>query len=188
MSEKHLSQLDLQKLYNKEVKLRGKKEILKTLVEQKPESEYEIKNSVFLSHSHLDKTIVEKAAILFKNIRLGVYIDWLDSSLPSQTNHQTATTIKYKIDNCKKFIFLATYNALKSKWCNWELGLAYASRGEKDFAVLPVESRAGRWPGNEYLNLYPEIRIQGIDDLDINTIQVNMPSGTEVSLNDWLIL
>jgi len=187
MESNFISQVDLSTLYSQEIKSKGKNGIKETLNKKKPLEEQEIRNSIFLCHSHLDKTIVEKVSILFERMHVGMYIDWMDLTMPRETNHITAKTIKSRIEQCKKFIFLATYNALKSKWCNWELGLAYASRIDNDFAILPIETKSGKWLGNEYLNLYPVIKIEGrIEDIVVNHVKVFSTNGKEMEFLDWL--
>lgn len=186
---KHLSQTDLEKIYKAEVKKVGIhrfEEVKKNLrnniikVDEQP--------TMFLCHSHIDKTIVNKVLALFNTLGVNIYIDWMDSSLPRETDKNTGSIIKQKIENSDKFLFLATYNALRSKWCNWELGLAYSAKGETDFAVLPIESKSGKWSGNEYLALYPEMQIEldRIEALTAEDIAINFYGDKKVSFNNWL--
>ena len=190
MATKHLSQNDLDIVYKKELKKIGKQgfeEIRKDI--QEKSKEHESKNSIFLCHSHLDKTIVNKMLALFQGLNVDLYIDWMDDNLPSQTDKNTASAIKTKIDESQKFLFLATYNALRSKWCNWELGLAYSSKGENDFAVLPIESKSGKWLGSEYLQLYPEMQINSLDRggaITEKDIQINFYNERVIDFKSWL--
>lgn len=184
---KHISQSDLSNIYAKEVRKNGVRSIEELLQENKREANYDISNSVFLSHSHLDKTVVKKMAVLFKALQTSVYVDWEDVSMPEITDQVTASTIKHKIQHCKKFLFLATYNALRSKWCNWELGLAYATRNELDFAIMPIETKTGKWTGNEYLALYPEVSFEGgFEDIEPSRINVSLVGGERIDFLNWL--
>jgi len=78
------------------------------LYETKQLNMYLANSSVFLSHSHPDKEFVEKAVVFLRQIGIGVYVDWMDSSMSSITNAETANKIKDKIKLCRKFILLAT--------------------------------------------------------------------------------
>lgn len=190
MATRHLSQSDLDLVYKKELKQIGKQgfeEFRKEIQEKskKPEA----KNSIFLCHSHLDKTIVNKMLALFQGLNVDLYIDWMDDSLPSHTDKNTASAIKTKIAESQKFLFLATYNALRSKWCNWELGLAYSSKGENDFAILPIESKSGKWLGSEYLQLYPEMQINSLDQevtITEKDIRINFYNERVIDFRSWL--
>lgn len=185
---KHLSQNNLDQLYREEVKKIGKEGIEEIKKSQREKRNSNENKTIFLCHSHLDKTIVNKMMILFDNLEIELYIDWMDVNMPELTNRDTASIIKDKIDKSHKFIFLATYNALRSKWCNWELGLAYSSKGENDFAILPIESRSGKWTGNEYLQLYPEMQIDlmNFDSLTASDIKISFYEKRIIDFNEWL--
>src|ERR1700748_552330 len=65
--------------------------------------------SVFLSHSHNDKDVIEQAKIFFENLGISVYVDWADKTMPESTNGVTAQKIKNQIiGGNEKFILLAT--------------------------------------------------------------------------------
>ena len=66
-------------------------------------------------------------------------------------------------------LLLATYHGLRSKWCNWELGIADSIKKSSNLAILPIESKSGNWKGNEYLQLYPEMKF-GVSDLELLTV------------------
>lgn len=54
------------------------------------------KTTIFLSHSHLDKDIVEQAKFLFEGLGISIYVDWADETMPEKTNGITALKIKLK--------------------------------------------------------------------------------------------
>lgn len=112
---------------------------------------------VFLSHSHQDADIVEAAARLLAEQGVGVYIDWMDPGMPSETSPATAARIKQKIGANRKFALLVTENSRSSKWVPWELGCADGVRGLDHMAILAVEDRVGALNGSEYLGLYAQI-------------------------------
>src|ERR1035437_9056143 len=69
--------------------------------------------SIFLSHSHNDKDVIEQAKIFFENIGISVYIDWADKTMPESPNGSTALKIKNQIINGNdKFVLLATNDAV----------------------------------------------------------------------------
>lgn len=113
--------------------------------------------SIFLSHSHNDKDLVEGVVRYFGALGLSVYVDWKDTSMPPTTNVETADRIKARIRKDDLFIFLATKNGCHSKWCPWELGIADDHKRRENILVLPVADPSGRFHGNEYLQLYPHL-------------------------------
>lgn len=141
--------------------------------------------SIFLSHSHIDKDVIEKAKIFFENLGISIYVDWADKTMPESTNGVTAQKIKSQIisDN-DKFILLATNNAVASKWCNWEVGIADSFKLiHKKIALFPLADNSGTWNGNEYLQIYPRIE-RGTNNL--NEYWVLYPNGTIESISVWL--
>ena len=181
-----ISQADLDKIYNKELRHLGKQGVENIIKKTRLDKSLGRKK-IFLSHSHLDKTIVQKIVLLFEKINIDLYIDWQDSDLPQKTNKKTATLIKHKIQNCDLFLFLATYYGLRSKWCNWELGIAYSIKQEENLAILPIESKSGNWSGTEYLGLYPEMQINtsNLDKIDLEDINIKTPKKT-ITLRNWI--
>lgn len=141
--------------------------------------------SIFLSHSHLDKDVVEQAKIFFENLGISIYVDWADETMPEKTNASTAQKIKNQIISINdKFILLATNNAVASKWCNWEVGIADPFKlSNKKIALLPLADNSGNWNGNEYLQIYPRIE-RGTTN--INDYYVWYPDGKLELLIEWL--
>ena len=162
--EKFISQNNLENFYKKEVKSFGKKELQEQLEQKRKEGQQKGKNkNIFLSHSHLDKTIVSKISLLFNKLDTQLYVDWLDKTLPETTSKQTADALKTKIRDSRHFLFLATYHGLRSKWCNWEIGIADTIKQGNKIAILPIETKSGNWAGNEYLHLYPVMKFETED-------------------------
>lgn len=182
-----ISQNTLENFYRKEIK-KGKTDTLSKIDYIQSGKDKKHSKTIFLSHSHKDKTIVDKISLLFSSLNSNLYVDWLDTTLPEQTNRDTASAIQSKIRGTKHFLFLATYHALRSKWCNWELGIADSLLSERKLAILPIKSRSGNWTGNEYLHLYPEMKIDGenLDNLTIGQIYIHQLDGEKISLEDWL--
>jgi hypothetical protein len=115
---------------------------------------------VFISHKHSDlEDLKGLIGFLEKQYNVIAYTDGNDSTLPKVTSAETAEAIKETIKRCDKFILLATNGAIKSKWCNWELGYGDATKG-KGVAIFPINDTGlsiSDYSGNEYMELYPSI-------------------------------
>jgi len=124
---------------------------------------HEYKTTIFISHKHGDLEDVEelKGVIsLLEELGAKVYIDSMDNKMPEQTSGETAARIKEIIKYCDKFILLATEKAIKSFWCNWELGIGDVYKFQRYIAILPVKEKGEynhQYKGNEYLQIYPHI-------------------------------
>ena len=143
--------------------------------------------TIFLSHSHNDKSVIEEAKIFFENLGISIYVDWADQTMPDSTNGTTATRIKNQIINGNdKFVLLATNNGVASKWCNWEVGIADPFKlPNKKIALLPLADNNGTWDGNEYLQIYPRIE-KRINLFGVDQYQVVYPDGSSETLDNWL--
>lgn len=141
--------------------------------------------SIFLSHSHTDKDVIEQAKIFFENLGISVYVDWADKTMPESPSGVTAQKIKNQIiTGNDKFVLLATNNAVASKWCNWEVGIADPFRlPNKKIALLPLADNSGTWNGNEYLQIYPRIERSSTN---LNEYYVWYPDGTLETISTWL--
>lgn len=124
----------------------------------------EAKLTIFLSHSHLDKELAEGFQNLLAQFGINVYIDWQDSTLPSEPNKETAERIKNKIKELDFFILLATDNSLSSVWCPWEIGIADLAKSYENILIVPIVDDNKEFKGNEYLQLYRRLEadIRGI--------------------------
>jgi len=121
--------------------------------------------TIFLSHSHKDKFLADGFKNLLAQYKYKVYIDWQDYSLPDTPNRKTAERIKEKIKTSDFFILLATYNALSSRWCPWELGIADGVKSENSILIVPIISDSEKFEGNEYLQLYNRVEISSDEKL-----------------------
>lgn len=140
--------------------------------------------TVFLSHKHEEGEALKDAIALLKNRGVKVYVDWLDEDMPKQTSGQTATKIKARIRDNKKFILLATEKAIASKWCNWELGLGDAAKYINNIALLPIRNDNENYSGSEYLQIYPVIGRKY--SWSENYYEVQFPNKAVIDLDDWL--
>ncbi|HFG6878208.1 TPA: toll/interleukin-1 receptor domain-containing protein [Acinetobacter baumannii] len=118
----------------------------------------------FLCHSHKDAEYITGFAQYLKEENIDVYIDWQDSTMPEKPNRETAEKIQRKIEQADYFFFLATPNAVQSRWCPWEIGYADGVKLYESIFIIPTIDRSGNFYGNEYLQLYQKIDIteQGV--------------------------
>lgn len=147
-------------------------------------NKYSFEISVFLSHKHDEKVIVESVITMLNKLGVEVYVDWQDEGIPKDTNGWTASIIKQKITKNDKFIFLATENAINSKWCNWELGFGDALKFQQNIAIMPITDKEdNQFTGNEYLQIYPVITSEYV--YSIGTYYVEFEN-VKIRLEDWL--
>ncbi|MBV7268954.1 toll/interleukin-1 receptor domain-containing protein [Winogradskyella luteola] len=131
--------------------------LLETKLSKIVKNRNEFESSVFISHSHKNADLVEYLVAVLTNLKVEVYVDWMDDEMSYPPSSKTALKIKDMIDVNKKFILLATNEGIESKWCNWELGIGDAHKYIENIALLPVAENSGNWIGNEYLQIYPYI-------------------------------
>lgn len=121
--------------------------------------------TIFISHKHSDlEELKGIIGFLEKNYNVKCYIDSRDPSMPETTSGVTASKIKERIKSCKKFILLATEDAIESKWCNWELGFGDANKFKEHIALFPIKkvgTSENAYKGNEYMQIYPYITYYG---------------------------
>lgn len=130
--------------------------------------------TAFLSHSHHDAELVMGCIQLLEGIGWNVYVDWRDGEMPSVTNRLTAERIQRAIDSHDLFLFLATENSMRSRWCPWEIGYADAKKRHERIVVIPTTDSHGEAKGNEYLQLYRHVdidRMGGLRMLEAGGVQ-----------------
>lgn len=119
------------------------------------------KTTVFISHKHDDlEDLMGVFGFLEQKYGVKVYIDSKDPTMPKVTSAITASNIKRRIEQCNKFILLATNAAIESKWCNWELGYGDARKYKKHIALFPMKPKGtfdSAFKGSEYMSIYPYI-------------------------------
>lgn len=164
--------------------VRLKSAIDKYIITDKAKNFFE--SSIFLSHSHKDKDFVYLLFYIFRRLNIKVYVDWLDDDLTYPPSSNTAEKIKKMIKENKKFIFLATNEAIISKWCNWELGLGDVNKYIDNIALFPVTENSGKWLGNEYLQIYPYIDKTYKPLRYDNGYKVIYPDGKKIDFVKWL--
>lgn len=158
------------------------KSINESLKEFRVESKFS-KVTIFLSHKHDEVEELDSTISFLKRFGVEIYVDWLDDGMPRTTSGTTASRIKQKIKENRKFIFLATEGAISSKWCNWELGHGDAEKYMNHIAVLPIKNNYSDYSGAEYLQIYPYIYESDSTD---NSFYVKFPNGDLINLGSWL--
>lgn len=139
--------------------------------------------TIFLSHSHTDKELAKGLKNYLLSLGIDLYIDWLDASMPKETNRETANKIKNRITQSDHVLVLCTNNAVNSKWVPWEIGVADIQKSPTGVSIIPVVDSSGRFEGNEYLQLYNRVVIA--DDGQFAAFQPNKTSGG-ILLESWL--
>ncbi len=151
-----ISDTELRRITNQRFKQGGV-----ILSERRKFSKYSTTTSVFLSHAHIDKDKIIQVKGILENLGVEVYVDWMDETMPEKTSGITASRIKTKIAESKKFILIATNPAISSKWCNWEVGIGDTYKSVNgDLAIFGLSDNMGHWKGNEYLQIYPSIEYE----------------------------
>lgn len=157
----------------------------KTAEERSPQG------ATFLSHSTKDGDLVTGAIRVLENHGARVYVDKKDPSLPPYTNKDTASTLKNRINQSRRFVLLATVNSKESKWVPWELGLADGYKKIDQIALFPaVEERyQTSWTSWEYLGLYNRIVWGDLQGYDKKVWMVlDEPKNTATELSKWISL
>lgn len=142
-----------------------------------------VETTVFLSHSHNDRHLIQPTVELLRRQGVRVYVDWLDEEMPTTISEETAERLKKKVEEHRKFILLATRNSKDSKWVPWELGYGDRTKTLEHIAVMPINALGGwDFEGTEYVKIYPKI-IQ--DDAGDFIVYCNKPLMWE-KLASWL--
>lgn len=139
--------------FRREVDLQEQVNIQKRAEERSPQG------ATFLSHSSKDEELVVGAIRVLEGHGASVYVDKKDPELPPYTNTETASTLRSRIGQTKKFVLLASKNSKESKWVPWELGLADGYKGHERIALFPAVDSVNEtaWTSWEYLGLYKRI-------------------------------
>lgn len=111
----------------------------------------------FLCHSHKDHDLALGLQQWLKEQGMELYIDWLDPYMPDTPEGTTADRIRTVIKGADVLLFLATQDAMTSRWCPWELGFADGVKRNEQIAVIATRDTLGNYYGNEYLQLYRRI-------------------------------
>ena len=145
--------------------------------------------ATFLSHSTKDVDLLPGVIRLLEGHGASVYVDKKDDSLPPFTSRETATALRGRIKECRKFILFATTASKESRWMPWELGLSDGVKLAANVAVLPGVDTASdtAWSVREYLGVYDRIVWGGLQGRDRNVWMVwNREKNTATELAEWI--
>ncbi|WP_103864440.1 MULTISPECIES: TIR domain-containing protein [Aquimarina] len=151
-----------------------------------------LKVSLFLSYKHDELEELDSAINFLKGFGVLIYTDYLfnnnnpteEKSTTEMSDQQIQQITEQKIKENKKFIFLATEEAISSKRCKWELRYANTQKAINDIAILPIREDYADYGGAEYLHKYPFIQKS---DSDPEGYDVKFPNGNITSLSAWLV-
>lgn len=118
---------------------------------------YEAEVTLFLSHSHKDRDLIDPALAFLRSHGVKIYVDWMDEGMPDVVSGETAKILKQRIQQQRKFLVLVTENSKDSRWVPWELGYADPTKGMDHIAAFPVAETVD-FIHNEYLKIYPKIQ------------------------------
>jgi hypothetical protein len=116
---------------------------------------------VFLSHSYLDKEVVEGLFLELTDFGLKVYVDWIVDPQLDRNNvtKESAFLIRNRMKSSKSLLLAISTNVAMSKWMPWELGFVDANSNR--CAIIPVSNETitpKSFKRVEYLLLYPYIK------------------------------
>lgn len=143
---------------------------------------------IFLSHSFLDKDVVEGLYIELTLQGYSVYVDWIiDPHLDrGNVTKTTAALIRNRLKSSKTLLLAISVNASISKWMPWELG--FVDGNTNKCAIIPV-SKSDNAPtsyfGFEYLKLYPFIKKMRTKGLGQKLFVIE-EAKKYVIIDDWL--
>lgn len=119
--------------------------------------------TAFLSHSTLDKELAVGLQVMLHEAGWHVYIDWQHNELfGERPTVEHSKQLQRRMQQCSWFIYLATENSSKSRWCPWEIGFANASKGDDAIVVVQTSDDRNNTYGSEYLNLYRHIDFSSV--------------------------
>ncbi|HYJ03841.1 MAG TPA: TIR domain-containing protein [Chthoniobacterales bacterium] len=144
---------------------------------------------IFLSHSSLDQLHVLG---IYKLLRRRGYRVYLDQTCDPQLNRAvvtraTARVLRYRMAQCKSLFIATSSNTTQSKWVPWELG--FMDGWNSKTAILPIlPAGTYSFTGQEYFELYSEVRDAGSGYLHPNDLDI-FDRGTFIaSWGNWLSL
>ncbi len=123
---------------------------------------------------------------MLEDADLSVFVDWKERPELDRTKvtKETAAALKQDMSRCKALLFVITSTANTSIWMPWELGLFDGMKGR--VATVPLATKPGEHPGQEYAGLYPWIDQATATGGQQPVLWVNEADNVYVQLTDWL--
>lgn len=144
-----------------------------------------MKFDIFLSHSYLDKDVINGLYNILTGLHFKVYVDWIiDPQLDrSNVTETTARLIRSRMYMSRSLLYCISAGAIMSKWMPWELGYVDGNTNHK-CAVMPVAKDYSEvFNRSEYLKLYPFITKE---DYGGGLVVRNDEYSVIDNLNDWV--
>ena len=116
---------------------------------------------IFLSHSNLDRKLVEGIYLELTNKGFSVYVDWIIDPHLDRNNvtKETAEIIRNRMKSSLKLLLAMSTNVSLSKWIPWELGFVDGNTNNCAlFPVAPGSTTPAVFHRSEYLLLYPYLK------------------------------
>lgn len=140
---------------------------------------------IFLSHSFLDKDIIEGVFIELTKLGYKTYVDWIIDPKLDRNNvtRETAKIVRQRMSQSACLFHATSQNSSSSKWMPWETG--WKDGNNKKVAILPItDTQQEKFNGQEFLSLYPYIS-QEIVRGNSQMLIVSPESGRTTSFDSW---
>ncbi|MBQ4822902.1 hypothetical protein [Aquimarina sp. MMG016] len=154
------------------------KDILESLSLFKKETK-EHKTTLLIIHEHGQLEELDSVINFLKSFGVLIYADWIDEDIARDKSDTTIQYLKNKVSSNEKIIFLATEEAIQSKWCNWVL--RFIATQNRDVVILPIREDFSDYGGIDLLNKYPYI-----NEISENKYQIRYPKDNTEELENWL--
>ncbi|TPN86712.1 TIR domain-containing protein [Aquimarina algicola] len=142
-----------------------------------------LKIPVFIVYQKGEEELLECAVNFLKCFEILVYANWVDEDIPENSDDITQQHIQQKLQECQKLVFVATEDALQSKWLNWILRYTKTQKNIADIAILPIREDYADYGGLSLLESYAYIQKS---DVDAKTYNVQLSDGKIISVEHWL--
>jgi hypothetical protein len=121
-----------------------------------------MKYDVFLSHSTMDRKVVDQVRDELKALGYRVCVDYeaLPAIRPEEVTRETADALLEAMRECSSLVYVLSANSTSSHWMPWELGFFDGARGR--VFIWPVDDEAETYAKDRrYVSLYPTVPREG---------------------------
>lgn len=113
---------------------------------------------VFLSHSTIDRAIVDLVRNELQALGYRVFVDYeaLPAVKPEEVTRETADALLRAMRVCASLVYVLSAHSAHSHWMPWELGFFDGARGR--VFIWPVDDEAEMYAKDRrYVSLYPSV-------------------------------
>lgn len=117
---------------------------------------------IFLSHSTIDRAIVDRVRNELKALGYRVCVDYeaLPAVKPEEVTRDTADALLRAMRECSSLVYVLSAHSANSHWMPWELGFFDGARGR--VFIWPVDDEAETYAKDcRYVSLYPAVPSAG---------------------------